>query len=462
MINANEQRVIDVANGTFEYEGELYTVRATYLNTLTNEFDKEDRELTSEQADKVIKAMFGNIDRGVREGYLKRLSQKEAKEVREKNQVRQLTEIGVTGDGVNMGDPLEQDESQEEPQVVTGRDGQTFPIQQTPLQMSALDELDMTEIEAVQSYTPNEQVAEQMNAGTVQMAAAMSVAWAVCIVVLTIYLKVVKRRKKAFLVMLGASLMSLSILVLGTTYIYNSRAWSTDTWQTVTMDSDYFKEIAEHAQEDFQKVLSGVELESGAAVLEMDDNTVYRDAKSIFDARLTGKELPKLEKRKKDMRESLYSVLPKEPVENVNTLSDVLIERYRKILDTPYAAYLHEQQQKDGTRNTTIVVSCVVVLLLSLVFIWRGAKYTHRKFRGLSYGFGMAGVGFLVAALFDLVMKRQLNIEPAAYRSLFEHYLLWCRENILYFGILLVGISVFTWGAAYVTKRNHFEKLGLK
>lgn len=462
MINANEQRVIDVAKGTFEYKGELYTVRTTYLNTLTSEFDKEDRELTSEQADKAVKAIFGNIDRGVREGYLKKLSQTEAKEVREKKQVRQLTEIGVTGDEDETENPLAQDGTGEEPQVVTGRDGQTFPVQQTPLQMSALDELDMAEIEAVQAYTANEQVADQLNAVTEQMAITMLIAWAVCIVVLTIYLKVIKHRTKAFLVMLGASLMSLAILVLGTTYIYNSRAWNTDTWQTVTMESDYFKEIARHAQEDFQKVLSGVELESGVAVLEMDDNTVYRDAKSIFDARLTGKELPKLEKRKKDMRESLYSVLPKEPVENVNTLSDVLIERYRKILDTPYAVYLHEQQQKDGTRNTAIVVSCVIVLLLSLVFIWRGAKYIHRKFRGLSYGFGMAGVGFLVAAIFDLVMKRQLNIEPAAYQSLFEHYLLWCRENILYFGILLLCISVFTWGATYVTKKNHFEKLGLK
>lgn len=462
MINANEQRVIDVAKGTFEYKGELYTVRTTYINTLTNKVDEKDIELTSEQADKAIKAIFGNIDRGVREGYLKKLSQEEEKVVREKEQVRQLSEIGVTGDGDETGTETEAPISQEEPQVVTGKNGQTFPIQQTPLQMTALDQLDMTEIEAVQAYTTNEHVAEQINVGMVQVFATMSVAWVLCIVVLIVYLKVFKHRKKAFLSMLGASLMSLAILVLGTGYVYISRAWSTDTWQTVTMESEYLKETAKHAKKDMQKVLSGVKLESGAAVLELDDNTVYRDAKSIFDARLTGKDLSKLEKRKKEIREALFSVLPKEPVENVNTVSDVLIDRYSRILDTPYAQYLYEQREKDETRNTTIVVGCVIVILLSLIFIWKGAKYTHRKFRGLSYGFGMAGVSFLVAAVSDMLMKRQLSIEPAAYQSLFEHYLLWCRENILYFGILLMCISIFTWGATYVTRKNHFEKLGLK
>ena len=55
MINANEQRVLDVAEGTFEYNGELYTVRPAYLETLRNEFDKESVDITAEKADEGIR-----------------------------------------------------------------------------------------------------------------------------------------------------------------------------------------------------------------------------------------------------------------------------------------------------------------------------------------------------------------------------------------------------------------------
>ena len=74
MINANEQRVIDVASGTFEYQNELYTVRSTYLSSLKSEFNKENVEITEEQANSAIQKMFGNIDQGIKDGYLKGFS----------------------------------------------------------------------------------------------------------------------------------------------------------------------------------------------------------------------------------------------------------------------------------------------------------------------------------------------------------------------------------------------------
>lgn len=462
MINANEQRIIDVAQGTFEYQGELYTVRPAYLNILQKKMDDKDVELTSDQADQAIQQIYGNIERGVREGILKKVTGEDAEEAREQGKVRSLDEIGLTGDGAADKEESSKASNTAEPEMVTGKDGESYPVQQKPLRMDELESFHLDDIEAVQTYTANEQVASQLNAGLGQTVLTMLVSWLVCILVLSVYLKMFKHRRKAFFAMLGASLAGLALLVLGSIYVYDLRACSADTWQTVALESGYFKECTKSAQEELQKVLSGVELEAGVEILGLDDDVVYRDAKSIFAARLNGKGIPKLEKREEEMQEALRLVLPREAVENVEAVSKVLIEHYRKVLDTPYASYLYEIRQKEEVRDLVIAIVSVLVLLLALVFIWRGSKYIHRRFRKLSYGIGMAGVSFVIAGVADRIITKSVCIEPKIYQTLFEHYLLWCSENILYFGILLLCISIFTWSAAYVTKKNHIEKLGFK
>lgn len=461
MINANEQRVIDVASGTFEYQGELYTVRPTYFKTLTNKLNEKDVELTSEQADRAIQKIFGNVDRGVKEGYLKKLSKEEATEAKKQGEVRPYSELDLTGSGED-GQTGEQSGEQQESQVVTGKDGQTYPIQQAPLQLNELDSLRTSEIETVQTYTPNEQIAGQINGNERNMAVAVLLSWVVCIVAFTIYLKKLKHRKKAFLVMLGASLMSLSILVAGNIYVNNSWAYSADTWQTVAVESGYFKECSKLVHEDLQKIFSGIGMEASVDLLALEDSDIYEDAKSIFSAHLTGRELPKLGKRQKEIQESLRLVLIQESTETINEVSDVIMERYRKVLDTPYAAYLYELRQEEKNRNVMLIGGCLVLLLISIIFIWRGSKYIHRKFRGLSYGIGMAGTSFVVAKLTETLWATKMQAEPKAYQSLFQHYMSWRSENIFYFGVLLLCISVFTWGAAYVTKKSHIEKQGPK
>lgn len=466
MINANEQRVLDVAEGTFEYNGELYTVRPAYLETLRNEFDKESVDITAEKADEGIRMIYGNVERGVREGYLIKLPQETAEKARKEGKVRSLSELGLgeeNKDGQQEGSQQEngQDKQQKE-EVVTGKDGETYPIQQTPLRINELETLRTSEIESVQKYTSNEQIAGQLNANERQMAVTILIACVVCILVLTIYLQVFKHRKKAFLVMLGASLMSLSILVAGSVYVYDSWAYSPETWQTAAVESGYFEECSKFVQEDIQKIFSGVEMASGVELLALEDSGIYRDAKSIFTARLNGRELPKLEKRQKEIEEALQLVLVREPPQNVDKLSEVIMERYRKVLDTPYASFLYQLRQKEQNISVMVVIGSLVLLVVSIILIWKGSKYVHRKFRGLSYGIGVAGTSFIVANLTNLLWGKKVQAEPQAYQALFQHYMDWRSENILYFGILLLCISVFTWGAAYVTKKNHIEKQGLK
>lgn len=471
MINANEQRVIRVAEGTFEYQGELYTVRSTYLRALKRKLNEKKVELTPEQADKALRKIYSNVEKGVREGYLKKLSREQADKKREEREP--IFDGGdLFGDGSGTGADAQQGTQQEAQQgkrqgtQQETQQGMTVPaaegVQQAPLHMEALEKIRNTEVEGATAYTANEQVARQLNAGTGQTAVTMLAALSICIPVLVFYLKVFKHRRKAFPVMSGAVLMGLSILVAGGVYMCSSRAWSADTWETVAVESGYFKERQAVAQSDLRRVLSGIGLEPGVEISGLEDSAVYRDAKSIFSARLAGQNLPELSRWTKEIREALYSVLPKEPVENVNEVSDVLVRRYRMALDTPYAAYLSEMRQRGELRNTLIITGCFFMLVLSTVFIWRGTKYMHRRFRGLSYGIGMAGAAFLAAGAVNIMTAGPLSVEPEAYRLLFEGYVKWCNENILYFGILLLCISVFTWGAAYVTRKSFSEKTELK
>lgn len=472
MLNSNEQYVIDIASGTFEYQGELYTVRTTYVKALTNKLDEKDVELTQEQANKAIQVMFANVERGVKEGYLKKLSGEEEEAARKQGEIRQYSEFGLSegkeedkAKGKPSGEQKGQEQKQEpeqEPQMVTGKDGNSYPLQKAPLQMNQLEVLRTSEIEAIQSYTPNGRIADQLDTNEQHMALAVVISWAVCIFVLTIYLKKFKHRKKAFFVMLGAALMSLSVFVAGNIYVYNSWAYSSDTWQTAAVESGYFTECSKLVQKDLQKIFDGLDIEAGVELLALDESEIYRDAKSIFTAHLAGKKLPKLEKRKKEIQESLRLVLVHESNENVIKVSDVIMERYRKLLDMPYASCLYESRQKEQNRNVIIFSGCFVLLLTGIVLIWRGSKYIHRKFRGLSYGFGIVGVSFVLASIKDMLWGTKIQAEPQAYQALFRHYVNWRSENILYFGILLLCISVFTWGAAYVTKKNHIEKQGLK
>ncbi len=468
MINANEQRIIDVAGGAFEYKGELYTVRSNYMKALQKKLDQDNCELTAEQSDQVILQIFGNIERGVKERILKKISEEESKKVRKEGKVHSLQEIGLTGEGVSSSKAKtgqnttekggDQTGQTSETQTVMGKDGQSYPVQQTPIQTEKLDQIRLNQVESVQVYTADDQIASQLNTNKGQILTTMLISWAVCIAALTVYLKVFKHRRKAFKIMTGAGLASLALFVMGTVFVYNTRTYSTDAWHTIALESGYFKECSKNAHTEMQKVLSDVGVEAEAEFLGLDENTVYRDAKSIFASRLAGKGLPKLEKRKKQMQEALWSVLPKEPTENVEKLTNVLLEHYRKELDAPYASYLHEQKQKEYTRNVFIILGGVIVLLISFIFIWKGSTLIHRRFRGLSYGIGVGGIGFIVASVADKILKKSLQIEPKVYQILFEQHLRWVNENILYLGILLFCVAIFTWCAAYVTKKNRMNK----
>ena len=69
-INAEESRVIGVASGTFEYNGETYAAKQEYIDMLTSKLNQDGVDMTSEQADAAISQIYANVEKGVKEGYI--------------------------------------------------------------------------------------------------------------------------------------------------------------------------------------------------------------------------------------------------------------------------------------------------------------------------------------------------------------------------------------------------------
>ncbi len=73
-INGEEARVIAVASGTFEYNGETYRAKSSYISQLQEYLASDDVDLTAAQADSAISEIYSNIAVGVESGYLYKVS----------------------------------------------------------------------------------------------------------------------------------------------------------------------------------------------------------------------------------------------------------------------------------------------------------------------------------------------------------------------------------------------------
>lgn len=69
-INSEESRVLTVARGSFEYEGEKYVAKRYFVDQLIAYMSRDDIDLTAEQADKAISNIYANVEKGVKEGYI--------------------------------------------------------------------------------------------------------------------------------------------------------------------------------------------------------------------------------------------------------------------------------------------------------------------------------------------------------------------------------------------------------
>ncbi len=69
-INGNEQSVLAVAGGTFEYKGVTYRATPEHLAEAKAKLLQDDVDLTKEQAQEAIASIYANVQTGIEEGYI--------------------------------------------------------------------------------------------------------------------------------------------------------------------------------------------------------------------------------------------------------------------------------------------------------------------------------------------------------------------------------------------------------
>ena len=102
-INGNEARVIAVARGSFEYNGETYVARQSYVDQLIAKLSQEDVDLTAEQADSAISTIYANVETGVVSGYIVKVGSSEDDQIKDDDD-------GKPGDSTNKDDKDRSDE----------------------------------------------------------------------------------------------------------------------------------------------------------------------------------------------------------------------------------------------------------------------------------------------------------------------------------------------------------------
>lgn len=73
-INGNESRVIGVAQGTFEYDGEQYIARQSYIDQLVSYLSRDNINMTSEQADQAVNKVYSGVESAISDGYIVKVS----------------------------------------------------------------------------------------------------------------------------------------------------------------------------------------------------------------------------------------------------------------------------------------------------------------------------------------------------------------------------------------------------
>ncbi len=79
-MNAAEERVLAVAQSSFEYEGKTYVAKDSYVQQMKAKFMEDDVDLTDEQASEAISNIYANVETGVKDGYLQEVSEEESEE----------------------------------------------------------------------------------------------------------------------------------------------------------------------------------------------------------------------------------------------------------------------------------------------------------------------------------------------------------------------------------------------
>lgn len=462
MINANEQRVIDAASGTFEYEGKIYKAKGDYIGQLTAKMDKEGVDLSAADASAAIQQIMANVGTGVKQGYLEEVggAQDDEDESSEKSGDGSENKTGDgSGDkkgdssGGHEGDASGKDTSEGDARETEGgSDGKTSDGSENDRagetgtdETAAPGTVDVTQIypeeaekvELVQKFTDNAGAAQQTVQSFGRYATVTVAVWVLFLIGTAVFLKKIKHRKKMAGAMVGIVIIGVAVLSIGFGYLFGREIYSGARWGQVVTESGYLKESYNHVNSVMQECLERAGLPGETLGSCMDENSVYRDAKTLV-AGSEGAKQAVLEKKNAAVREAVAVAAPGLPEEQLTRMAQILVQKYQDGLEIPWLAYLEENQETGRMRTGICFLAGVLAAAAGILILKMKTRYAHRAVRGVFLGCLAGGAGFALSGLVYRFVEFPLAMEPENYERLIENYVHSVCQSGVYFGILTV------------------------
>lgn len=466
MINANEQRVIDAASGTFEYEGKIYKAKGDYIGQLTAKMDKEGVDLSAADASAAIQQIMANVGTGVKQGYLEEVggAQDDEDETSEKSGggSENKTEGGsgdkkgdssgdhegdASGKNTSEGDARETEDGSDGKTSDGAGNGQTGEMGNdgtaTPstVDITQIYPEEAEKVEFVQKFTDNEGVARQTIQSFGRYATVTVVVWLLFLIGTAVFLKKIKHRKKMAGAMTGILIISVAVLSIGFGYLFGREIYSGSRWEQVVTESGYLKEGYDHVSSVMQECLVRAGLPGEILDSCIDENSVYRDAK-VMVAGSEGAKQAAMEKKIAAVSEAVAAAAPGVPEEQQTRMAQILVQKYKDGLEIPWLAYLEENQEAGRTRTGICFLAGLLGIAAGIIVLKMKTRYTHRAVRGVFLGCLASGAGFALSSVVYRFVEFPLAMEPGNYERLIGNYVHSVCQSGVYFGILTVCVAL--------------------
>lgn len=483
-INGNEASVVAAARGTFEYEGETYVAKDSYVSQLQAKLSQDDVDLTAEQASEAIAEMYSNVAEGVRQGYLQKVSgsgsgngtagtdagdkkKPDGKTDQDKDGKR---ESGQEGD-VKEGEPTDGSDGKNE-------NGQTSVATHVKKPSKGAFSLDMKKaLKAIRltEQSSGDEVKKELQK---HYQKPLETVYPIVLFLLTAAaLVVLVIRKKGKWKKIWPAGLAMLLLIFGMAIgslaaITEFGFFSGRVMVNQVASEGYYNKVYETFHKNLNTILTSAGFPEGLLDDMIDEKTMYLDGKLALEASLNTSRTKEFLNIQDETKEVLMNYLEEENYNNISGVSDsvgnlagMIQNSYVDSLKFTYSEVLLEGKEAGQKICNLCIAVGIFLCVAALVLLVLGQRYIHRIFRLIGWSSMVPALATTAASAWYLLTRRyqQISLIPGDYNQFFISYLKWNAGLLLAvaaleFVIFLICV-IMTLSLRKTHRRNPYRKM---
>ncbi len=488
-INGNEASVIAAARGTFEYEGETYVAKDSYVAQLQAKLSQDDVDLTAEQASEAIAEIYSNVATGVKEGYLQKVSGSggQGNETGTgagagKSQDDKKGTDGQSGKngekGQNGNDGSQGEEAGTGAEGSEASDGQTSTDVRSEKPSKGEFSLDMKKaLEAIR-LTEQSTGKEVEKALKEQYQKPVMTVYPIVLLLLTAMMLVaLVIKKKGKWKKIWPSGLAMLLLIFGMTIgslaaITEFGFFSGRVLVNQVASEGYYNKVYETFHKNLNTILTSAGFPEGILDDMIDEKAIYLDGKLALEASFNTNRTKEFLNIQDEMKEALMDYLEEENYSNISGVSDavgnlagMIQSSYVDSLKFTYSEVLLEDKEAGQRICNQMIAVGIFLCVAALILLVLGQRYIHRIFRLVGWSSIVPALATALTAGWYLLTGRYqgLALIPEDYNRFFVSYLKWNAELLLAiaaleFVIFLICV-IMTLSLRKTHRRNPYQKI---